>query len=62
MDGWREGWMDGQRDGGTEKGTEGQGEGGMDGWTDERNFSIFYSDGVNQVSRFCLSQIQTAEF
>ena len=57
MDEERDGWMDrgmeGLRKGRRDRGREG---------TDERNFSIFYSDGVNQVSRFCLSQIQTAEF
>ena len=57
-----DGWMDGERDGWMDRGTEGQREGGTDGWTDKPNFSPFYSDEVDQVSRFCLSKIQTAEF
>ena len=62
MDGWTNGEKDGLTDRGTEGQKEGQREGGTDGWTDKQNFSHFYSDEVDQVSRFCLSKIQTAEF
>ena len=62
MDGWTNGEKDGWTDRGTEGQREGQREGGRDGWTGKQNFSHFYSDEVDQVSRFCLSKIQTAEF